>query len=356
MNKDSVRKSPCLKGCKVFFWFFVATCQIGQASSKIPQGLVQWEVPYYSPYVLVVDKGKKQISLWERKKGSTQRFLTFNVDVGKKKGDKFEKGDFKTPEGIYFLTQKFVGEQLISYKLYGSLAFDTNYPNFFDRRRRKTGAGIWIHGLPNTQALGAGSRGCIALNDRDIHVLKKYIRLHRTPLIIYDSVPMVSASQAGQLRKKLNQMVRDWQQSWENKQLDTYMDFYGSTFVSQKKNRDQWRIYKQGLMNKYQFIKLSLTQPLILHHPSGAVVKTLQRYESNEYRDFGEKTLYLVQRNKEFKIVGEKWEPLKSKKVPLSFSDYKEESNLPSSVHPHPAHPNDKSKNNLSLQTDIDEK
>ena len=350
-NKDPAQKCRAPIGVAGLFLLLIASSQIGETRSKSIQGLVQWGGPYYSPYILVVDKGKKQVSLWRNEKDSATKFLTFNSDVGKIKGDKFKKGDFKTPEGIYFFTQQFVGKQLTSYKLYGSLAFDTDYPNFFDRQKGKTGAGIWLHGLPNDQALDEGSRGCVALRDRDIHILKGYIHLRRTPFLIYDSVPMVDPSEVRRLRTKLNQMVQEWEHSWENKQLDVYMGFYDSTFRSQKKNWNQWRTYKQGLMEKYQFIRLTLTQPLILHHPSGVVVKTIQRYESNGYKDLGEKTLYLVQKEKEFKIIGEEWKPLYEKSL-LPILSRKEKLNLHSLKRPTPS--DSKTMNGISLQTDMD--
>ena len=319
----------------------------------MPQGLVQFVVPYYARTVLVVDKDKKQISVWKKDRDSSQaqRLLTFSSNVGKKRGDKLKEGDFKTPEGIYFFTQRFIGKELPSYELYGSLGFDTNYPNFFDLRKGKTGTGIWLHGIPESQVAKEGSRGCVILNDKDIHALKEYIHLHRTPFLIYASVPMVHKSEVRKLRKQLNKMIKDWQFSWENKNLDMYMSFYDTQFQSQRKNWSQWREYKKGLMEQYQFIKLSLTQPLILYHASGIIVKTLQQYESNAYSDFGEKTLYLVEREKEFKIVGEEWKSL-DEKPSLYFSLNQHEKNLPLP----PPHLVSKPLSSISLQTDRDGK
>ena len=315
-SKKSMKNGLCRLISSLFLSFFlfvlspIATSQSQAASKEIPQGLVQFGVPYYSPTLLVVDKEKRQVSIWQNLQGRTQKVLTLNSNVGKKQGDKLKEGDFKTPEGIYFFIQQFMGKELPSYELYGTLAFNTDYPNFFDRRKGKTGTGIWLHGFPNHQPFKEGSRGCVILYDEDIHSLRAHVQLYRTPMLIYDSVPMAHPSNVQRLRVKINQMITKWKTHWENKQISAYMGFYHSQFQSQKKNWDKWKAYKKRLMAQYQFIQLNLTKPLILHHPSGVIVKTLQRYVSNAYSDFGEKTLYLAEEEGEFKIIGEYWRAL----------------------------------------------
>src|SRR5690606_35402957 len=115
---------------------------------------------YCSPHVFIVDKKERVLSIWEETAMGLQRIAAYPTDIGKNVKDKQILGDKATPEGIYFMLEKYEANSL-DYQTYGSRAFTLDYPNFFDRMEKKTGSGIWLHAVPDTVSLRRGSRGCV---------------------------------------------------------------------------------------------------------------------------------------------------------------------------------------------------
>jgi murein L,D-transpeptidase YafK len=99
---------------------------------------------------------------------------TFDVSLGLVPvGPKQREGDFKTPEGVYYLESKNSGSDYF-------LSLKVSYPNERDRARARErgvdpGGQIMIHGLPNEPRY-AESRyrgwdwtdGCIAVSNSDM--------------------------------------------------------------------------------------------------------------------------------------------------------------------------------------------
>ena len=58
-------------------------------------------------------------------------------------------------------------------------------------------------------------------------------------------------------------------------------------------NKKVWRRYKKELNEKYSFINVKIEKPIILRFEDEVVVRFLQDYNSDQVKDFGEKSLYL---------------------------------------------------------------
>jgi len=65
---------------------------------------------------------------------------------------------------------------------YGVHAFTTDYPNIFDLRKGKTGFGIWLHAIDESQTLERGSQGCVVVRNDTIKKLAQILRLEKHPL------------------------------------------------------------------------------------------------------------------------------------------------------------------------------
>ena len=86
---------------------------------------------------LLADKSKRQLSLIDLEslnKGQARE--QYSIDIGKNNGDKKKKDDRRTPEGIYRLLLRKAPPE-IPFETYGSLAYTTNYPNYFDKYENK---------------------------------------------------------------------------------------------------------------------------------------------------------------------------------------------------------------------------
>jgi hypothetical protein len=72
-------------------------------------------------------------------------------------------------------------------------------------------------------------------------------------------------------------------------------------------NKSQWRDYKAKLGKLYTSISVKISQPLALEQKGRAVVRFVQSYTSNQVSDLGEKTLHLIKRDGDWKILSETW-------------------------------------------------
>jgi murein L,D-transpeptidase YafK len=191
---------------------------------------------YYRPYVFVVDKSARSLEIWKFDDSTEGRRKLVKsdshpADLGKNLGPKVAEGDHKTPEGIYFLLDRLDGSA-IDFKQYGSRAYTTNYPNYFDALDGKTGSGIWLHAVPDDVPLTRGSRGCVVVRNGVIGTLDPYIQLGKTPIVISDKIEPRSAEEMEAEQAKLTTWLNLWTTAWAGKSIDQYMAFYDQDFKS----------------------------------------------------------------------------------------------------------------------------
>lgn len=274
----------------------------------VPAGLVQLppHSNYYSPYAFVVDKKARTLSVWQQTGNGLKLVSHFPADLGKSVGDKKNRGDFKTPEGVYFLQDR-LDEAALDFKLYGKRAFVTDYPNFFDRMEGKTGDGIWLHAVPDEVPLTRGSRGCVVVRNDVILDLTQYVKLGRTPILIQNKTDMTPTTSLSEATSKLTTWLQEWRSAWEAKDINAYIAKYGEEFQSMKMNREQWRDYKNRLNGQYKTIAVRMSKPAIFNDRDRTVVRFLQEYTSDQHSDFGEKVLFLKNGKNGYQIVGETW-------------------------------------------------
>ena len=111
--------------------------------------------------VLVCVKAKKILKIFKHEKNAFKLIDAINVLTGLD-GDKEKEGDLKTPIGVYRL--KGLIENIDSF--YGPFAFETSYPNLYDKIHQKDGHGIWIHGVPlNGNRDSNNTKGCIVMQN-----------------------------------------------------------------------------------------------------------------------------------------------------------------------------------------------
>jgi hypothetical protein len=99
------------------------------------------------PYVILVDQQSSRVYVYRNNAGDLQLETDYFITIGLKGYGKQKRGDQKTPIGVYHVTRYIDGMELPD--LYGEGAFPIKYPNTWDLRKQRTGAGIWIHGTPS---------------------------------------------------------------------------------------------------------------------------------------------------------------------------------------------------------------
>lgn len=276
-------------------------------SFQLPEQLLQIaDTKAFAKYVFLVDKSARTLFLYEREDTKIKKVGEFPADIGKNGGNKTKENDHKTPEGIYFF-QNLRKPPEIPFETYGKMAFTLDYPNIFDARSKKSGSGIWLHSIPDTVALTRGSRGCVVVRNEVIEKLTQYIQLKETPILIFDQVKFVPPTEHEKKKTEIHEFINGWRDAWQSKSIEAYIDYYDEGFKTQGYNKKRWKKYKDNLIGKYDFIKVSFDQPFILIHNEQLIVKTLQKYQSDKHTDFGIKTIHALKVDGKYKIISEDW-------------------------------------------------
>ncbi len=261
-------------------------------------------------YGIICDKRNERIYIVEGREGSVKLVSSFPCITGKKEGDKLEEGDQRTPEGVYFAVRWIDGKKLPP--IYGDGAFELNYPNLIDRVFRKDGHGIWLHGTNDPNRPPHSSNGCIVVSNNVLSILKDFISLKETPIVIVNGINGSVGSLAGE-KVSILSFIESWRRSWENSvsDLDGYFSHYSKRFSWKGGDLGSWMRYKRRITRAKKFIKVSLKDIKIIKDyrsfPFGFiyVVTFKQSYLSNNFSSKDMKVLYLIREEGSWKILGE---------------------------------------------------
>ena len=140
-------------------------------------------------HVLVVEKRTQTLRLYGKRDGEVVLLQTYPCTTGQMPGVKERRGDLRTPDGVYVVTDLLPGSRLPD--VYGTLALPLSYPNAWDRRLRRSGYGIWLHG---SDRLGSpftprDTQGCVIVRNEDLLDLAHIIVPEVTPVLIAEDVP-----------------------------------------------------------------------------------------------------------------------------------------------------------------------
>ena len=111
-----------------------------------------------APILIRIYKEENSLEVWKQDRGgrfallSTYPICKFSGNLG----PKIATGDRQAPEGFYDIRPEQMNPMSTAY-----LAFDTGFPNAFDRSLGRTGSELMVHG-------GCSSSGCYAMTDHGI--------------------------------------------------------------------------------------------------------------------------------------------------------------------------------------------
>ncbi len=110
------------------------------------------------PMLVRIFKQEDHLEVWKHTRGGTyELFKTYDICAWSGDlGPKIKEGDRQAPEGFYSITPGLMNPRSNYY-----LAFNTGFPNKFDRVWGRTGANLMVHG-------DCSSRGCYAMTDEQI--------------------------------------------------------------------------------------------------------------------------------------------------------------------------------------------
>jgi murein L,D-transpeptidase YafK len=257
-------------------------------------------------YILFCNKKEKKMDVFEYNKGKLKLLKTYEKLIVGKLGDKQKEGDLKTPIGVYSLIRKIKP----SNTFYGPLAFVTSYPNLFDKVNKKNGYGIWIHGKPLDGERGDMSKGCIVLNNDEIIELSKLINYKNTTLEITQN-PIIAYKKD---LASILAMLYKWRDAWRKSDLNKYISFYDKDFKrSNGMNLKEFKSYKKRIFQNKKGKKVEIYFKNIEIVPYQNIqnlpiyrIKFHEDYISPTYQFHGNKEIFVINRDGEFKILIEK--------------------------------------------------
>jgi murein L,D-transpeptidase YafK len=265
-----------------------------------------------SGLIMVVNKAEQLLFVYRHDgQGNIWLDRILPCSTGMIQGDKLIRGDKKTPEGYYIFRQKLLPYELPD--IYGILAYPMDYPNFWDRKIGRGGDGIWAHGI-NKPLVDFDSNGCIEIQNHDIAALENEIKLHETPILVYDQVEFASKEDLKKEAEDINNFVETWRQAWSTKDIPKYITYYDTDFY----NTDElsytgWIDRKTRVAAGYKKINIDISDLRIYRHRDTVVVSFTQDYQGdNSFRSLGYKRLYLKGQLGSWRIVAEEYGPLPS--------------------------------------------
>jgi murein L,D-transpeptidase YafK len=253
-------------------------------------------------YVVLCNKNNKDIKVYNTK--NNKLLYSSKVIIGKNSGNKIKEGDLKTPIGVYKLIEKL--DKLDPF--YGPFALESDYPNDFDRSLNKTGHGIWIHGVPYNEKRDPYTKGCIALDNKNLKKLDSSIKIKDSVLIISEKDNLKTTK--SDIATILSSIYK-WRDSWKYSDFKTYSSFYSKEF--KRKNRstlDKFLAHKKRLFDKKEKKIIRFSNINIIPYPNDLNKNIYQitmdeYYKTATYKYVGKKELFVEIINNKMKILTE---------------------------------------------------
>ena len=237
-------------------------------------------------YLFYVDAVNSRLYLYENINGKLTYKDDYYVSIGKNGFGKQYEGDKKTPIGVYF-TGKKIKESLSDF--YGDAAYPLSYPNEIDRKNKRNGSGIWLHGTPKTtyNRPPLASDGCLVLSNPDLMKLSSFLDTNKIPVIIsFRSLKDLESANKNLTEKKLSLVntIETWRKNWEDQDTDNYLKFYSKNFFSEKDNFDTWAERKKLIQSQKAKVSIELSEISFFDYPNTedeiVLVDFIQDYKS----------------------------------------------------------------------------
>lgn len=247
--------------------------------------------------VIVVDLAASQLYLLARDGADTLRLVRRHyASIGENGSHKRLEGDLRTPVGVYHVTRWIDGQTLPD--LYGSGAFPVNYPNAWDRSLRRTGHGIWLHGVPRATYTRAprSSEGCVTMANDDLTALQAHIDIGQTPVVFADALQWVAPAQVQAIRAEWQTRVEAWRAHWSARDTEAYLAYYDDAFSTERMDRAAFADHKRRVNASKTFIDVRLRDLDLWRYPGPDRPTVLAEFT----QDYRSNTYYSVSRKQQF--------------------------------------------------------
>ena len=259
----------------------------------LPESIIQ--LADNVPYAFLIELSKSRLYLVKNNNSVPEIIADFYVSIGKAGFNKKASGDNKTPIGVYKITSHLIDEDLP--ELYGDGAYPINYPNIWDKRSKKTGYGIWIHGVPRDvySRPPLTSEGCIVTSNHTLRKLKPYTVIGKTPVVLVENIKWIKRNTWHQNKNSANKILEDWKETWESLDPHDFISQHSINFRSKKHDFEERVAHILRIIKNKTYIKVKIENLNLFYYPQN---KNLifsdfrQHYESNNYKTSSNKKLF----------------------------------------------------------------
>jgi len=279
---------------------------LSQSDSGLKPGFI-WQLDAQQKYALVVDTSRSTLFVYENVAGEPRYITDFYITIGKLGTEKFSSGDQRTPIGVYFVKAELPKKQLAD--IYGNAAYPLSYPNEWDRKNKRAGSGIWLHGTPSGtySRPPRASNGCVVLANDDLEKLAPYLQVGITPVIITNQMDW-SSEQDRIEHANLLQEVEQWRKDWASRDTDAYLRHYARNFYSSNMDFPAWAKQKHLVNSSKSWIRVNLSNVSMFTYPEQpnmVVVNFEQDYDSNNLSNRMKKRQYWIKQDNRWQIIYE---------------------------------------------------
>ncbi|HUP91190.1 MAG TPA: L,D-transpeptidase family protein [Solimonas sp.] len=278
-----------------------------------PPGAVPNSVLKLAPmykHLIVVDLPRARLYIMENKNGELKLVRHHYAAMGRNGAGKQTSGDLRTPVGVYHVTGWLKDGELP--ELYGAGAFPVNYPNLWDQFKRRTGRGIWLHGVPREtySRPPRSSEGCVTMANDDLVSLKPYVQFGQTPVVMSDHLEWLPKAQVAAERAAFLARIEDWRRKWSARDTAAYLKYYGADFTTTGMDHAGFVAHKQRVNGSKKFIEVQLSDVNLFRYPGTedplVLAEFTMDYRSDNFATVSQKQQYWKQaKNGEWKIFRE---------------------------------------------------
>jgi len=235
------------------------------ATTRLPAYLL--EIPDSIRNILIADTSSATMYRFIRTDdGILERDRRY-MSIGQAGAGKEKAWDRKTPLGIYFVTERLDTSTL--HEKYGVAAFPLDYPNAWDRFNKRTGNGIWIHGVDrhSPERPPLDTDGCLSVPNDELLQLADRLRPLVTPVIVARQLSWALPSDLDVLRLEFHLALEMWRQSQAQGDLASYLSIYADDFVYRDLDRDAWSSYRLGVFEARPLAGVELDDVMLVADP-----------------------------------------------------------------------------------------
>ena len=246
-----------------------STGYAGESGNLLPDLVPAYilEVPDSIGDILVADAGAARLWRFAMLDGQAnerdQRYMSIGINgVGKRKA-----WDRRTPLGIYFITERLDTSRM--HEKYGVAAFPLDYPNAWDRYHRRTGDGIWLHGVDknNPERPPLDTDGCLSLPNDELTKIADDLKPQVTPVIVARDMELVSRGELRETRLAFRRVLDAWRQSQEQGDVLAYLSMYSQDFRFGDLDKNEWAEYRFAVFEERELNAIELEDVLLMADP-----------------------------------------------------------------------------------------